>query len=670
MFYYRQIIEQAPLQIYSSALAFSPAKSVIKTQFKDSVPHWIRRLPNVRNDWGALRQMLEGHNEYVSAVKISPNGQLLASASNDETIRIWDASSGAALHTFNCPLDDTILMAPFRAIAFSPDSGMLASASSNGIIKIWDTWSGAFLREHKAPLTEIDGETEGQADCRLDGLAFLSETLLVSGWLGARLAIWDTSSKDSWRVLKTYNNMVDGTTFSPDGSLLASRGEIPKIIIWEVSSAEILIEREMENVPNALAIAFSSNSRFLASPGRNSTIEVWDVRAGTVWFVFGPYYPTIQFLAFSQCGMLLVSASGPKATLWDFKSKEVLMRFDSHDGNFADGAISHDNKLLITATGQSISVWDLDPRDHEMPHDMRERARAIAFAPDGKTLAMSSRHGLVTLWDTGLSKKFVTLGRYIGLVDIVVFSPDGRLLATGSQQGEVKIWEVSSKAELYTFNTHSGSIASMVFSLDGRLLASGSHDQTAKIWDLNLGQEILSRGGNYLSVSGVALSPNGKILASFSDVTNLWDIETGDRLRKPLHKMAAAGAFSPDGKLLALAMPKVIELRGVPTGILLQTIEFGALFVSSITSLAFSDDGTSLRSNRGPLCRVNLSEGSIVSRPELLDSVFVHDQWITIGSRKVLWVPPEHRPTHLAVHEGVIAFSHWSGRVLIMEISF
>jgi WD40 repeat protein len=93
------IVDRAPFQLYSSALVFAPETSVIRNTFKDQIPKWIRRMPKVPSGWSPELQLLEGHDGLVTALVFSPDGQLLASASNDYTIQLWNPAIGEELFT-------------------------------------------------------------------------------------------------------------------------------------------------------------------------------------------------------------------------------------------------------------------------------------------------------------------------------------------------------------------------------------------------------------------------------------------------------------------------------------------------------------------------------------------------------------------------------------------
>ncbi|KAI1621217.1 hypothetical protein EDD37DRAFT_659562 [Exophiala viscosa] len=134
---HKHAIEISPLQVYGSALMFSPIGSLIRGLFKHEESNWIVIQPPMRDGWSACLQTLEGHSGLVNSVTFSHDSTRLASASNDGTIKIWDAGSGACLHTLKNH------SAFVNSVTFSHDSARLASASFDHMIKIWDAGSGS-----------------------------------------------------------------------------------------------------------------------------------------------------------------------------------------------------------------------------------------------------------------------------------------------------------------------------------------------------------------------------------------------------------------------------------------------------------------------------------------------------------------------------------------------
>ena len=128
--YNRSIIEESPLQIYCSALVFAPKKSAVRRQFLGQFPQWICRLPEVQDDWSFSLQTLEGHSGSVNAVVFSPDGQLLASASGDNTVGLWDVQTKEAIQIFSTKAFINSLSFSSDGLYLKTERGLLSSIAS------------------------------------------------------------------------------------------------------------------------------------------------------------------------------------------------------------------------------------------------------------------------------------------------------------------------------------------------------------------------------------------------------------------------------------------------------------------------------------------------------------------------------------------------------------
>ncbi|KFY93584.1 hypothetical protein V498_04339, partial [Pseudogymnoascus sp. VKM F-4517 (FW-2822)] len=196
---YLSIADSSPLQLYSAALLFAPKESVVRNIFQTYIPNWISQQPEVDSSWNATLQTLEGHSDKINSVAFSHDSTLLASASYDRTVRIWDAATGTLQQTLEGHSYG------IKSVAFSHDSKLLASASDDRTVRIWDAATGT-----------LEQTLKGHSNW-VNSVAFSHDSkLLASASDDRTVRIWDAATGTLEQTLKGHSNWVNSVAFSHD----------------------------------------------------------------------------------------------------------------------------------------------------------------------------------------------------------------------------------------------------------------------------------------------------------------------------------------------------------------------------------------------------------------------------------------------------------------------
>ena len=633
---------------------------------------------------GKTDAVLRGHSAPATSVAYRPDGKQVATAGNDQTIRLWDPATGQQTALLKAEVGPSKLernpLVTYNSdgnriasnklernplVAYNSDGSRIASYSSlgAGTSRLWDATTGKEVAvlakwQEGSPLDfSPDGKQvavgSGEYVYLCDAvtgrrLAVLGPRasmvhLLAYSLDGKRIAsatpgedanaihLWDGESGKEVAVLRGHTASVTSVLFSPDGSLLLSGSQYPDNTarLWDAATGRSLfVLAGHKNEINT--VTFSPDGKRVATSSADQTARLWDVRTGELLADLRGHTDRVRHVLFSRNGTRVVTAS-EDATLryWNAQTGELIGVSRGHgDGFAASPVFTPDGSRLVSGSADgTVRIWDMGLAERNgILSGHTSYVYDVAFSPNGAQVASAAWDGTARLWDATTGRQTDLLKHETEIINSVAYRRDGRQLATMERARGVTLWDVSSLKAARDWHVPLADWDSRA-SLNpaGTLLAAAAVEGPVQLWDVATRREVARLEGHDEEPKDTAFHPDGSLLATTErdGTVRLWNVAA----RAPVAFLRGHTgivwrvAFSADGKLLASGSnDKTIRLWDVQTHEQLAVIPMGSI----VYGVAFSPDGTRLAAG----CRDNTVRLIDVTRRQQVAELRGHTDYV------------------------------------------
>ena len=450
---------------------------MISKSHKAKVDHLLNEKCYV-TDLIKVNSYEEGHSKFINEAVFSPNGEYVLTASDDNTAKLWDARTGAELHTFRHE-DDV------NSAVFSSDGKYVLTASDDNTAKLWDACTGA------EPHTF-------QHEYRVKSVVFSSDGkyILTASYDTAKL--WDAHTGAELRTFQPEHEYdVRSAVFSPDGSLILILDEDGNAELWDVKSGEKI---HVYHHRYGRVAEFSSDEKYVLHVSANGkSVTVWNLDEDIAPVMTTSSPMDFNGFDYNERKSMVLTFTDAEISVWDYS----LCKVCSIPGDFKKALISRDGKCVLALDKQGrIILYDASTGRQLKILCEREAVEDACFSADGKAVVtVRDSSVIVVRVDDGMTENEL---KHTSMISSLMVSPDNRHIVTVDACDEMRLWRLDTN-ECVGLKTLNSRVKSYSFSEDGGMFAL-SQGKLWSIWDVNSNRLVREIESDNLYEKGIFTS--------------------------------------------------------------------------------------------------------------------------------------------------------------------